>query len=127
MTTKKLTRRQARWAEFLSGFNFVIFYTLGKENQKADSLNCWSNNLALDDNNDRQQYQLQILLPGKRLGINTVSEGGNSTLIKNVVKANLEEDYCSKLCHSLKTGQLAKKIDFCHLSDLLVDSRNSLC
>lgn len=38
MTTKKLTRRQACWAEFLSGFNFVISYTPGKENQKADSL-----------------------------------------------------------------------------------------
>ena len=36
MTTKKLTRRQARWAKFLSAFNFVISYTPGKENQKAD-------------------------------------------------------------------------------------------
>ena len=38
MTTKKLSRRQARWAEFLSGFNFVISYTPGRENGKADSL-----------------------------------------------------------------------------------------
>ena len=38
MTTKKLSRRQVRWAEFLSGFNFVISYTLGRENGKADSL-----------------------------------------------------------------------------------------
>ena len=38
MTTKKLSRRQARWAEFLSGFNFVISYIPGRENGKADSL-----------------------------------------------------------------------------------------
>ena len=40
MTTKKLSRRQARWAEFLSGFNFVISYTPSRENGKADSLTC---------------------------------------------------------------------------------------
>ncbi len=38
MTTKNLTRHQARWTEFLSGFNFVISYTSDKENQKADLL-----------------------------------------------------------------------------------------
>ena len=38
LTTKKLIRHQAHWAEFLSGFNIIIFYsTLSKENQKIDS------------------------------------------------------------------------------------------
>ena len=52
MTTKKLRRRQARWAEFLSGFNFVISYTPGKENQKADSLTRRLNDLPSDDSDD---------------------------------------------------------------------------
>lgn len=38
MSTKKLTARQARWAEFLSGFHFVISYTPGKLNSRADCL-----------------------------------------------------------------------------------------
>ena len=38
MTTKKLSRRQACSAEFLLGFNFVISYTPGIENGKADLL-----------------------------------------------------------------------------------------
>ena len=38
MTTKKLTRRQARWAEFLAGYNFQVTYRLGKQNDKADAL-----------------------------------------------------------------------------------------
>ncbi len=58
MTTKKLTRRQARWAEFLSGFNFVISYTPGKENQKADSLTRRPNDLLSDDSDDSQQHLL---------------------------------------------------------------------
>ncbi len=54
MTTKKLSRRQTRWAEFLSGFNFVISYTLGRENGKADSLTCQLNKCLADDHNNWQ-------------------------------------------------------------------------
>ena len=38
MTTKKLMPKQARWAEFLSEFNFIISYQSGKKNSKADAL-----------------------------------------------------------------------------------------
>lgn len=38
MTTKQLTRRQARWAEELSQFNFKIMYRPGAKNSKADLL-----------------------------------------------------------------------------------------
>ena len=38
MTTKQLNRRQARWAEFLSQFNFKISYRPGAKNLKADLL-----------------------------------------------------------------------------------------
>ena len=38
MTTKKLTRRQARWVEFLAGYNFQVTYRPGKQNDKADAL-----------------------------------------------------------------------------------------
>ena len=85
MTTKKLTRRQARWAEFLSGFNFVISYTPGKENQKADSLTRRPNDLPSDDNDDRQQYLLQTLLPAKRLEIVLIEGEENITIIEKVV------------------------------------------
>ena len=38
MTSKLLNRRQARWAEFLSRFNFRITYRPGKQGGKPDSL-----------------------------------------------------------------------------------------
>ena len=85
MTTKKLTRRQARWAEFLSGFNFVISYTPGKENQKADSLTRRPNDLPPDDNDDRQRHLLQTLLPAKRLEIVSIEEEENITIVEKVV------------------------------------------
>ena len=36
MKTKKLNARQARWAEFLSRFYFLIRYRPGKQNTLAD-------------------------------------------------------------------------------------------
>ena len=38
MTTKKLNARQARWAEFLSRFYFLIKYRPGRQNTLADAL-----------------------------------------------------------------------------------------
>ena len=38
MTTKMLNRRQARWSEFLSWFNFVVTYRPGKQGGKPDAL-----------------------------------------------------------------------------------------
>jgi transposase InsO family protein len=38
MTTKRLTARQARWAEALSEYYFQIMYRSGKSNAKADAL-----------------------------------------------------------------------------------------
>jgi len=36
-TTKLLNRRQARWAEILSEFNFKIIYRPGEKNGKTDA------------------------------------------------------------------------------------------
>jgi transposase InsO family protein len=38
MTTKQLTGRQARWAEALSEYYFIVMYRAGKQNAKADAL-----------------------------------------------------------------------------------------
>ncbi len=54
ITTKKLSRRQACWVEFLSGFNFIISYTPSRKNGKADSVTCQLNDCPIDDHNDQQ-------------------------------------------------------------------------
>lgn len=38
ITTKSLNRRQARWAEFLAGYDFTIIYRPGEKNGKADAM-----------------------------------------------------------------------------------------
>ena len=53
MTTKKHSKWQARWAKFLSRFNFVISYIQNRKNRKADSITCQLNNCPANDHKDR--------------------------------------------------------------------------
>lgn len=67
MTTKKLNRRQARWAEFLADFNFVISYQAGKIHAKADSLTRRPGDKPTSEDDDRQRHQMQTILTPDRL------------------------------------------------------------
>jgi hypothetical protein len=67
MTTKQLNRRQARWAEFLSEFNFKIMYRPGKQGEKPDMLTRRSQDLPKEFDDDRKQHQFQTLLQESQL------------------------------------------------------------
>jgi hypothetical protein len=67
MTSKKLTRRQARWALTLSKYNFQITYRPGKQNGKADALTRKPGDRPEGDDDERQRYQFQTILPAQRL------------------------------------------------------------
>ena len=60
-TTKLLNRRQARWAEFLSRFNFRITYRPGKLGVKPDALTRRSEDLP-KEGDERLQHQSQVVL-----------------------------------------------------------------
>jgi hypothetical protein len=62
MTTKALTRRQVRWSEFLSQFDFKISWKPGKLNANADALTRRSQDQPANDDDERQLYRHQTLL-----------------------------------------------------------------
>jgi len=62
MKTQKLSRRQARWAAFLTRFDFVITYRPGAANGKADALTRRTNDV-LRSKNDPNLFQ--TVLPEK--------------------------------------------------------------
>ena len=66
MSTKKLSRRQARWSEFLSRFNFVITYRPGKLGGKPDALTRRSGDLPREGD-ERLQGQNQVVLKPQNL------------------------------------------------------------
>ena len=61
MTTKQLSRRQARWSEYLSQFNFVIQFRLGKLGAKLDALTRRSGDLSKTED-ERIKQMMQTVL-----------------------------------------------------------------
>jgi transposase InsO family protein len=66
MTSKQLSRRQARWSEFLSRFDFVIKYRPGSQ-YRADGLSRRPQDKAQDANDDRKKFLEQVVLKPKNL------------------------------------------------------------
>jgi hypothetical protein len=61
MSTKMLNRRQARWSEFLSRFNFKIIYRPGKQGEKPDALTRRSEDLP-KEGDERLEHQSRTML-----------------------------------------------------------------
>ena len=68
MKSKLLNRRQARWSEFLSRFNFVISYTPGSMNSRADGLTRRSGDLPAD-RGDGEVHATQVVLKPHNLDV----------------------------------------------------------
>lgn len=67
MITKRLSRRQARWSEFLSRFNFKLIYRPGTQGGNPDALTRRSSDRPQNNDDERQEHQNQIILkPDKR-------------------------------------------------------------
>ena len=123
--TKKLTRRQARWAEFLAGFNFKISYRPGKKNKKADSLTRRTGDLLKDENDDRQRQQYQIMLPREKihpdvrrdLDIAPIEEKENEGIRERIVRGQATNDFCQKVKKMLNSRvRKSKKISLLYCS-----------
>ena len=68
MSTKLLNRRQARWSEFLSRFDFKITYRPGKQGLKPDSLTRRSEDLP-QRGDQRLTHQSQVILKPKNFDL----------------------------------------------------------
>lgn len=141
MTTKKLTRRQARWAEFLANYNFQIVYRPGKKNGQADSLTRRPGDRPNSDEDDRQKQQLQTLLNPSRLSIaetlllaeqNEERVDGNQSeqnepnlelhqpipIVERVRHGHEEDEFVRKVLRMLREGQRhSKEISLPHCEE----------
>ena len=86
-TTKLLNRRQARWSEFLSRFNFKITYRPGKQGAKPDALTRRSEDLP-KEGDERLLHQSQTIL--KRQNMDNLIIANRSGLTTQTVE--LPED-----------------------------------
>jgi transposase InsO family protein len=92
MTTKSLTRRQARWAEYLSRFNFQIQYRPGKLGGKPDALTRRSGDLPQGRNDDRIKYQDQVMLKSHNLAPGVHPDGQVGIQANSVEEVASDQD-----------------------------------
>ena len=81
-STKLLSRRQARWSEFLARFDYKIVYRPGRAGGKPDALTRRSGDLPEegDETDERNSFQHQTILKTHNLD-DGVAESFNSTVV----------------------------------------------
>ena len=149
MSTKKLTPRQVRWAEFLSEFNFVISYQSGKKNDKTDALTRKLNKQPTNDEDKRYKHSIRMLLQLNQIdhetelqpidkdhgkdhskvpskvradseAVSDVSEE-TSTLPEQVTEFNQNNEVCNKICSYLANPKRLEKLE-AYLKSLKVEN-----
>ena len=148
MTTKELIPKQARWAEFLSKFNFVISYQNNKKNDKADALTRKPGDRPADKEDEWLEHCMQVLLPPEHFGKSielqlskeneeylpniktpnpvgqpdpvgqTESNKKDSTLPEQVMQANQKENSYASICAYLKNPEVHAKTRECQAEGL---------
>lgn len=88
MSSKKLSQRQARWAEYLSRFNFLLRYRPDHKGRKPDALTRQSGDLP-KEGDEILEMQNQVLLRSENLDDQVKSE------VKSKIELHLAQvDLC---------------------------------
>ncbi|KAH0611537.1 uncharacterized protein H6S33_010802 [Morchella sextelata] len=112
MSTKLLNRRQARWSEFLSRFDFVIQFRPGKQGAKPDALTRRSGDLP-KEGDERLTHQSQVVLKRKNLdsklslfagSFSNESAEGMSTVEELFSNAYQVDSFPNKVLAMLRNG-----------------------
>ena len=105
MENKQLTRRQARYLDILSEFNFQIVFRSGKNNSKADALTRMPESTPTGPDDERSRHQNQTILTPDRVlvRVNALEE----SLFSRVHEANKEDPGCDEYRRSIQNGDHA--------------------
>ncbi|CAA9317827.1 hypothetical protein AVDCRST_MAG94-1309 [uncultured Leptolyngbya sp.] len=82
-TTKKLNRRQVRWAETLGEYKFKILYTPGKENGRADALSRRKDHMEKEEQYDSILRQDKDGHLTSKPQLNATNEQDTDKIIRN--------------------------------------------
>ncbi|SLM35328.1 retrotransposon nucleocapsid protein [Lasallia pustulata] len=107
MTSKELTRRQVRWAEKLSEYNFKIMYQTGAKNIKADALTRKPGDKPINEEDDRLKYQHQTILTPDRLKISVLEPDPEAPIHDRILNANWDDEECSAFCKAIANKRKA--------------------
>ena len=109
MTTKVLTRRQARWAEFLAEFNFVITYCPGRLGTLPDALTRRDDvypdrGEAFADRNAGNVRQLFKQSENGSVSLFSISTSSLGDKLKALLEAQGKDPVCHSIIQELQSG-----------------------
>jgi len=132
MIIKELIRRQAKWAEKLSEYNFKIIYQSRKQNLKVDALIRMSDVKSVEVNDDRKLYQHQMLLSEDKFELQSMKadqeddQKVDQDLIQILLRFDSESDSDSKF--ELKANQNSIEEMISIQNQIIVENQtNQLC
>ncbi len=128
MIIKELIRRQIKWAEKLSEYNFKIIYQSEKQNLKVDALIRMSDVKSIEANDDRKLYQHQMLLSESKFELQSIEadqeddQKSDSDLTQILLRSDSESKQESKANEDLIEEVISIQ------NQIIVENRmNQLC
>ena len=115
--------------EFLSKFNFVIVYQSGKKNEKANALTRKPHEVPTDNEDERQQLRMHILLLPEQIELQPIEEGEELTILERVAKSNQEDETCTEIFKYLANTSLERPNLFSkglYMEERLLQKKNKL-
>ena len=106
MKAQKLNRRQARWALYLSRFNFMLKHVLGSKIEKADSLSRrldWEVGVK-KDNKDQRLVKPEWLEVRKTKTVEIIVDGVD--LLEEVRKSKVKDNEIIKAVEEMKRAEV---------------------
>jgi len=122
MSNQKLNRRQARWALYLSRFDFVLKHISGSKMEKADGLSRrpdWE--VGVEKNNEEQMLVKKEWLEVKRIRVTEVIIEGVDLLDK-VRKSKAKDDEVVKAVEEMKRAgvKILRDEEWCQEDGLML-------
>jgi hypothetical protein len=126
MTSKKLNGRQARWAEVLAEYNFVIRHCKGKDNAWADAL---SRRPDLMENNE-QKERAPLLRQGpeglkynhEEIAVQATTLTAQETDLTGKIKKETQQDrYTKRIVEKCRNGEEDESIVWIHNGLIIYD------
>ena len=93
MKNKQLIRRQVKYLNILSDFNFKIIFRANKTNIKTDTLiRMFNFHFEDDDEKIRQQHQIILISNKMQILINSMNE--DDFTFDRIIQANKQNKFC---------------------------------
>ncbi len=97
MKDKELSRRQMRWVQKLTDFNFRIMYWSDKQNIKIDALTRWADVVLRDSEDECIRYQWITILTSNWMKIADLKKNISESIYKQVLETNKIDENCTLL------------------------------